>query len=96
MHKFFLAFILFFSSVAVSHAQYTSPPRWDRWDYKRHHNHHNHHNHSRSAPWIAGGIALGVLGIGAYIASRNCWYEKREVWNRFDRFIGYDYVRVCR
>jgi len=92
MHKFFLAFILFFSSVAVSHAQYyTSPPRWD---YKPHHKYH-HHNHSRSAPWIAGGIALGVLGIGAYIASRNCWYEKREVWNRFDRFIGYDYVRVC-
>lgn len=91
MYKFFIAFVLFFASFNIAQAQYyTSPP----WGHKYHY--HHHHNHSRSAPWIAGGIALGVLGVGAYLGSRNCWYEKREVWNRFDRFIGYENVRVCR
>lgn len=91
MYKFFLAFVLFFASFNIAQAQYyTSPPRGHKYHY------HHHHNHSRSAPWIAGGIALGILGVGAYLGSRNCWYEKREVWNRFDRFIGYENVRVCR
>lgn len=61
-----------------------------------HHRHHRGHGHGW-VPWVAGGAALGIIG-GAVIANQpqRCWTERREVWDRFNRFIGYQDVRVCR
>lgn len=60
--------------------------------------HHRGHGHrgGNVLPWVAGGAALGIIG-GAIIANqpRRCRIERREVWDRFNRFVGYEDVRVC-
>ena len=61
------------------HRRYTPPPR-------------HHHN---IAPWVAGGLALGVLGGAYYYNQRQCWDEQvvdRYGYPVFDRY-GYPVVR---
>lgn len=55
---------------------------------------HRGHN---AAPWIAGGLALGLLGAGiaAQQYYQSCHYERRRVFDDYGRFIGWRDVRVC-
>ena len=66
------------------------------WDNRRHNPHpqqyqHRHHHHN-VAPWVAGGLALGVLGAMIYSQQPACW----------DELVGYDrygrevWQRICR
>jgi len=55
--------------------------------YERHHYRYapRQHHHRSVVPWVAGGLALGALGAGAY-AYRRQYYE-----GCVERFMGYDY-----
>lgn len=65
------------------------------------------HHHNNTGRVIAGGVAAGVVGglIGGAIANNGpryvdppqprCWYEDREVRNRYDYGTHVESVRVC-
>lgn len=60
--------------------------------------HPHHFRGSNIAPWIAGGMALGILGAG--IAAQQyyldtCHWERRRVFDEYGRFIGWQRVRIC-
>jgi hypothetical protein len=48
-------------------------------------------------------VGLGILGLGVagaiasqnYYGQRRCWYEDREVYNRYGDYAGIRQVRVC-
>jgi len=50
-------------------------------------------------PYAIGGMALGILGAG--IASqqhyyRECWRERRPMYDRWGNYLGRRWIRVCR
>jgi len=66
------------------------------WENRRH-NPPPRHNHN-VAPWVAGGLALGVLGAMVYSQRPRCWEEPmidrfgRQVYDAYGRPLA---QRVC-
>ena len=89
MRRMFVASIALLGMMTVAEAQnyhrhrYNPPPR--------------QHHHRNVAPWVAGGLALGILGAMTYDAwgrpvQPRCWDEMlgydrygRVVWERYCR-----------
>lgn len=100
MKKLVIAAAILFSLASVAEAR-------DRWrggghrGYSGHHQKFYGHRHRgrNIAPWVLGGAALGILGAGAYAASRpyygRCWIERKQVWDRWGNYRGWRDVRVC-
>jgi hypothetical protein len=89
MRKLLLASVALIGMTVVAEAQNHHRHRYN-------HTPRQHHRHHNVAPWVAGGLALGILGAMTYDAwgrpTRQCW----------DEMIGYDrygrevYQRYCR
>lgn len=68
--------------------------------YEQHHRYERHHHYHNPAPWIAGGLALGVLGAYALTPryAPRCWDEPivdfagRQVYNRYGQPL---FQRYC-
>lgn len=95
MRRMFVASIALLGMMTVAEAQnyhrhrYNPPPRYHQ---------HNHRPKQHNVmPWVAGGLALGLLGAMTYDAwgrpvQPRCWDEMlgydrygREVWERYCR-----------
>lgn len=94
MRRMFVASVALLGMMTVAEAQnyhrhrYNPPPR---------HHHHNHRPKQHNVmPWVAGGLALGILGAMTYdawgrpIHQPRCWDEMigydrygRQVWERY-------------
>lgn len=55
------------------------------------HRHHAPPRHHNAAPWVAGGLALGVLGAMVYSQRPRCWEEP--IVDRFGRQVYDAYGR---
>lgn len=58
----------------------------------RHKHRHWGHHHYHGGYW---GVGYGFYNVG-YRPVLDCWTEKRPRFNRFGKFRGYRYIRVCR
>lgn len=80
-------------TIAITIAMIT--PAFADYRHRRYTPPAQHHHHRNVMPWIAGGLALGVLGGAYYYNQRQCWDEQvvdRYGYPVFDRY-GYPVVR---
>lgn len=75
---------------------YTPAPRHYTPAPRRYVPSNRRHNNNWS-PYIAGGLALGILGSGFYSNQNflSCHSERRNVWDQWGNYIGQQQIKVC-
>ena len=84
----------------VRHHRQYAPVRHHRQyaPVQRPHHYYNSHKRNNWAPYVAGALALGALGTGAYYNYNRsrCWIEIQDLFDRRGRYLGTQNVEVCQ